>query len=88
MGSFDQADLTMIPEPPMMEKIPPRERFSASRLVEDLRNRGLKAFYFPSTDLLLDQLLSEGRRGDLILFMSNGSFDHLPERLLNKIEDI
>ena len=86
--SFDQADLIMIPEPPMMEKIPLEERFSSSKLVEDLTNRGLKALYFPSTDLLLDQILSEGRRGDLILFMSNGSFDHLPERLLNKIEDI
>ncbi|MGD8226830.1 MAG: UDP-N-acetylmuramate--L-alanine ligase, partial [Desulfobacteraceae bacterium] len=42
--SFDQADLVMIPEPPLMEKIPPRERFSSKELVKALNGRGLKAF--------------------------------------------
>jgi UDP-N-acetylmuramate: L-alanyl-gamma-D-glutamyl-meso-diaminopimelate ligase len=85
-SSFDQADLTFIPEPPLTEKIPIQERFSSAKLVEDLQRRGLEAFCFPNTDLLLDEVLKEIRAGDVVLFMSNGSFDNLPARLLNKLE--
>jgi UDP-N-acetylmuramate: L-alanyl-gamma-D-glutamyl-meso-diaminopimelate ligase len=85
-SSFDQADLTFIPEPLLTEKIPIQERFSSARLVEDLHRRGLEAFYFPNTDLLLEEVLKEIRTGDVVLFMSNGSFDNLPARLLNRLE--
>jgi UDP-N-acetylmuramate: L-alanyl-gamma-D-glutamyl-meso-diaminopimelate ligase len=75
----------MIPEPPMMEKIPLKERFSSQQLVRDLKEKGLNASYFQNTDLLLEGLLSEARKGDIILIMSNGAFDNLPQRLLEKL---
>ena len=80
--SFDLADLVLIPEPPLMEKIPSAERFSSLKLVEDLKKRGLKAIYSPNTDNLLDEVIRVSREGDVILIMSNGSFDNLPHRLL------
>jgi len=80
--SFDRADLIMIPEPPMTEKIPKEQRFSSLGLVEDLNSRGLKASYFSNTDLLLEGVLRLSRAGDVVLFMSNGSFDNLPVRTL------
>jgi UDP-N-acetylmuramate: L-alanyl-gamma-D-glutamyl-meso-diaminopimelate ligase len=83
--SFDNADLVMIPEPPMMEKIPLEERFSSQQLVRDLKEKGLNASYFQNTDQLLEALLAEARKDDVILIMSNGSFDNLPQRLLEKI---
>ena len=83
--SFDQADLVMIPEPSLMEKIPPKERFSSKELVEALNRRGLKAFYAPDTNHLLDEIIRQSREGDLILIMSNGPFDNLPERLLDNL---
>jgi UDP-N-acetylmuramate: L-alanyl-gamma-D-glutamyl-meso-diaminopimelate ligase len=85
-SSFDQADLTFIPEPPLTEKIPIQERFSSAKLVKDLQRKGLEASYFPNTDLLLDEVLKEIRADDVVLFMSNGSFDNLPARLLNRLE--
>jgi UDP-N-acetylmuramate: L-alanyl-gamma-D-glutamyl-meso-diaminopimelate ligase len=86
-SSFDRADLILIPEPPMKEKIPVEQRFSSEALVEDLNRRGLSAFYFPDTALLLEDLLQQGRAGDVVLFMSNGSFDNLPDRLLKKLKE-
>jgi UDP-N-acetylmuramate: L-alanyl-gamma-D-glutamyl-meso-diaminopimelate ligase len=86
-SSFDRADLILIPEPPMKEKIPVEQRFSSEALVEDLNRRGLSAFYFPDTALLLEDLLQQGRAGDVVLFMSNGSFDNLPERLLKTLKE-
>jgi UDP-N-acetylmuramate: L-alanyl-gamma-D-glutamyl-meso-diaminopimelate ligase len=85
--SFDHADLIYIPEPPLMDKIPPVERFSSSKLVNDLIKKGKKAFYSSSTDLLLKELFDISRPGDIFLIMSNGSFDHLPARLLKNLED-
>jgi UDP-N-acetylmuramate: L-alanyl-gamma-D-glutamyl-meso-diaminopimelate ligase len=84
-SAFDRADLTFIPEPPLTEKIPAEERFSSARLVQDLRRRGLKASYHRSTDLLLEEVVKEIRAGDVVLFMSNGAFDNLPARLLDRL---
>lgn len=83
--SFDQADLVLIPEPPLMAKIPAEERFSSTDLVEELRRRGLKALYCPSTNHLLDEIIRQSRKGDVILIMSNGPFDNLPQRLLDRL---
>ena len=86
-SSFDRADLILIPEPPMKEKIPVDQRFSSAGLVEDLNRKGLSAFYFPDTALLLEEILRQSRSGDVVLFMSNGSFDNLPERFLKKLRE-
>jgi UDP-N-acetylmuramate: L-alanyl-gamma-D-glutamyl-meso-diaminopimelate ligase len=84
--SFDCADLVLIPEPPMMGNVPKGERFSSHALVRALQARGLTALYFPDTDHLLRGLLRNARSGDLVLIMSNGSFDNLHERLLKELE--
>jgi UDP-N-acetylmuramate: L-alanyl-gamma-D-glutamyl-meso-diaminopimelate ligase len=85
-SSFDQADRILIPEPSLMDKIAPEERFSSQKLVEDLRRRGLEASYFRETSLILEELLRSSREGDVILFMSNGAFDNLPTRLLAALD--
>jgi UDP-N-acetylmuramate: L-alanyl-gamma-D-glutamyl-meso-diaminopimelate ligase len=86
-ASFDRADLIMIPEPPMMEKIPPEERFSSRDLVKDLTGRGLAARYCGDTTLLLDEIMALCRKGDVILIMSNGAFDNLIDKLLKRMEN-
>jgi len=84
-SSFDEADLIMIPKPPLIQNIPPEERFSSERLVNELTEKGLKASYFPSTDLLLDELAKEVQSGDVVLIMSNGGFDNIHRRLLERL---
>ena len=84
-SSFDSADLIMVPEPPMTEKIPPRERFSSKRLAEDLEKRDLAALSFPNTDPLIEALVRETRSGDVVLIMSNGGFDNIHNRLLEHL---
>jgi len=86
-SSFDRADLVILPEPPMMERIPAHERFSCIRLAADLRDRGIEAHYFPDNDGLLNGLLSLIRPRDVILIMSNGPFNHIQERLLERIKE-
>jgi UDP-N-acetylmuramate: L-alanyl-gamma-D-glutamyl-meso-diaminopimelate ligase len=83
--SFDMADLILIPEPPLMAKIPPNERFSSRKLVEDLRDKGLEAFYCPDSDDILNQIIGQSQKGDVVLIMSNGPFDNLPQRVVDAL---
>jgi UDP-N-acetylmuramate: L-alanyl-gamma-D-glutamyl-meso-diaminopimelate ligase len=84
-SSFESADMIMVPEPPMTEKIPPKERFSSEQLAADLEKRRLTAFSFPNADTLLKALVNETRSGDVVLIMSNGGFDDIHNRLLESI---
>ncbi len=80
--SFDAADLVCIRNPPLLNKIPVEERFSAELLVSDLKSRGIDARFFPDTETIIDFLVTAARPDDLILIMSNGGFDRIHERLL------
>jgi UDP-N-acetylmuramate: L-alanyl-gamma-D-glutamyl-meso-diaminopimelate ligase len=83
--SFDGADIICIRQPSLIDKIPPKERFSSQQLVNDLKNQGMDARYFPDTDEIIDFLITEAKSGDLILVMSNGGFDNIHERLLKSL---
>jgi UDP-N-acetylmuramate: L-alanyl-gamma-D-glutamyl-meso-diaminopimelate ligase len=80
--AFDKADLVFIPDPVLMEKIPTGERFSSEKLVESLNKRHVNARHFNDSQHLLDAVIREARKGDVILIMSNGSFDNIHDRLL------
>jgi len=83
--SFDNADLICIRQPSLLEKIPEGQRFSSRKLVEDLTRQGKDAHYFPDTDTIIDFLIREARSGDFVLIMSNGGFDNIHERLLERL---
>jgi UDP-N-acetylmuramate: L-alanyl-gamma-D-glutamyl-meso-diaminopimelate ligase len=87
-SSFNGADAVILPEPPMMDKIPLHERFSSVKLTADLREGGIEAHYFPNNDDLLNGILSLVKPCDVILIMSNGAFDHIQERLLQRLKEI
>jgi UDP-N-acetylmuramate: L-alanyl-gamma-D-glutamyl-meso-diaminopimelate ligase len=83
--AFDLADLVCIRKPPLLEKIPPGQRFSSEQLVDDLQRRGKNAHYFADTEAIIDFLLTNALPGDLILIMSNGGFDNIHQRLLDRL---
>ena len=83
--SFGMADIVFIPEPVMLEKISPDKRFSSRELVDSLKDKGKNAIYCPDTDNLLEEILKMLKTGDIVLIMSNGSFDNIHERLLERL---
>ena len=85
--SFTDADLVILPEPPMMDKIPLNERFSSPKLIADLKKIGIEAHYFPDNHALLDGLLAHIKPGDVILVMSNGAFDNIQGRLVDHLKE-
>ena len=83
--SFDFANLICIRQPPLLKKIPDDERFSSEQLVADLKKRGKDAHFFADTDSIVEYLMRQAAPGDLILVMSNGSFDNIHEKLLERL---
>ena len=84
-AAFDAADIVCIREPSLLEKIPESERFSASRLVEDICQRDVSAYYFSDTESIIEFVAGLTGAGDVVLIMSNGGFDNIHERLLKKL---
>jgi UDP-N-acetylmuramate: L-alanyl-gamma-D-glutamyl-meso-diaminopimelate ligase len=68
-----------------LKKIPAAERFSSEQLVAALKKRGKDAYFFSDTDSIVEFLVRCAAPGDLILVMSNGSFDNIHERLLDRL---
>ena len=64
---------------------PVTERFSTDRLVADLEARGVPALCLSEIDEIVSQLARQSRPGDVVLCMSNGSFDNIWQRLLDAL---
>ncbi|MGB5986613.1 MAG: UDP-N-acetylmuramate:L-alanyl-gamma-D-glutamyl-meso-diaminopimelate ligase [Desulfobacterales bacterium] len=79
------ADLVLIREPSRLDKIPVAERLRAADLVADIRELGTPAHFFADSEGILDFLVDEARPGDLVLVMSNGGFDNIHQRLLDRL---
>jgi UDP-N-acetylmuramate: L-alanyl-gamma-D-glutamyl-meso-diaminopimelate ligase len=60
-------------------------RLEPEAVAESVRELGKSARVFLSADAIADQFSSEAEPGDVLLVMSNGSFDGLCEKLLAKL---
>lgn len=83
--SFDEADLVLIRKPPHLDKIPVDHRFSSEKLVTDLEKKGVEAYFFETTEGIIDYVIRESKSGDLVLIMSNGGFDQIHDRILEQL---
>src|SRR3984893_1985445 len=63
------------------------ERMSPARGLEKIRSAGRKAEGFESAEEIAEYLAASTREGDLVLVMSNGSFDGLCGKLLGKLQE-
>ncbi|MFH7321070.1 UDP-N-acetylmuramate:L-alanyl-gamma-D-glutamyl-meso-diaminopimelate ligase [Desulfurivibrio sp. D14AmB] len=82
---FAAADRVLLRVSEGLEQIPEAERFSVQQLAADLAARGQQAQAFPTTDLILAELAATTRPGDLVAILSNGGFDDIHRRLLQRL---
>ena len=67
------------------QQIGDENRLEPEAVAESVRGLGKSARVFPSVDAIAELLATEAAPGDLLLVMSNGSFDGLCEKLLTKL---
>jgi UDP-N-acetylmuramate: L-alanyl-gamma-D-glutamyl-meso-diaminopimelate ligase len=61
------------------------QRLDPQSIADSVNALGKDARVLPSADAIADLLAAEAKPGDLLLLMSNGSFDGLHEKLLKKL---
>jgi UDP-N-acetylmuramate: L-alanyl-gamma-D-glutamyl-meso-diaminopimelate ligase len=62
-------------------------RLDPESVAESVRALGKDARVFPSSEAIAEHLGKEAKPGDLLLIMSNGSFDGLCEKLVKKLKE-
>ena len=84
--AFQRADAVVIGGVDRAQLLSDSERIDPSKIAEDLRARGKNAQAFSSAAEIAEYLGRETAKGDLVLVMSNGSFDGLCGKLLGQLE--
>jgi UDP-N-acetylmuramate: L-alanyl-gamma-D-glutamyl-meso-diaminopimelate ligase len=83
--AFDPSDAVIIARVYAASKLPPEQTLSPDRVVEGIRKRGKPAHTFDSSDEIADFLGQCSEPGDHIVIMSNGGFDGIHNKLLEKL---
>ena len=79
--AFALADAFVATAVPRPERARGAEPFSPEYLVERLRATGQPAHYLPDAESMVAFLVAEARSGDLVVFMSNGGFGGVQQKL-------
>ena len=85
--AFRSADIVFIAPVFGLEDISSDERFDPEKLVADLNTSEDKAYYAESLDILLKLIMKRIRIGDIIVFMSNGGFGRIHEKVIECLKD-
>jgi UDP-N-acetylmuramate: L-alanyl-gamma-D-glutamyl-meso-diaminopimelate ligase len=86
-SSLSTADAAVLGAVNRAKLLDDAERLSPSRVLEAIRSAGRKAVGFESADEIAGYLARETQPGDLVLVMSNGSFDGLCGKLLGRLQE-
>lgn len=62
--------------------LPPEERLSESKLVDDLTAANVRARHLPDVDTIVQAVKNEAVDGDVVVVMSNGGFGGIHHKLL------
>lgn len=84
--AFSEAQEILIARAFDQGKISENDRFSADELIQDLISKGKSSRLFNSADEIVDDLVKRTQKNDIVLIMSNGGFDGIYEKLINKLK--
>jgi len=84
--AFAAADLVVIAKVPRPERARQDEPFSAQCIIDKLQENNQTAWHIPEVAAIVDHLLSQVQPGDVVVFMSNGSFGGIQAQVLTALE--
>jgi UDP-N-acetylmuramate: L-alanyl-gamma-D-glutamyl-meso-diaminopimelate ligase len=83
--AFAGADGVVLARVARMDQLPENERLKPEKVVSDLRAAGKQAFYEPDTASIVDRVTGLAAAGDVIVVFSNGGFDNIHTKLLDRL---
>ncbi len=86
-AAFDDADVIIIAALHLPDKVKAEDRLSVELLVEKIKARKKQAYYIPSVPEITDFIARQAEPGDHLLIMSNGAFDNIHQKLIDKLKN-
>src|SRR5437867_3414743 len=80
------ADGVFIAQVAKLEQIPEEERLNPEAVVDAIVNAGSPAFYEQNADAIVDRIVPMLRPKDIVAVFSNGGFDNIHEKLLERLK--
>jgi UDP-N-acetylmuramate: L-alanyl-gamma-D-glutamyl-meso-diaminopimelate ligase len=86
VASLRLADRVILAGVYQQQRIPDAERLHPEDVVQALNASGTPAELHPGVEAILDALLPQLRRGDVVAILSNGGFDSIYDKLPKRLE--
>ena len=83
--AFAEADGVFISQVARLEQLPEEDRLKPEKVVTDIASQGKPAFYEPTADRIIERLKPLVKTGDVVVVFSNGGFDGIHQKLLEKL---
>jgi len=83
---FNQADVVIIADVYRKDQIPESQRYQPERTVTNLLHGGKTAHFIPTADEIVAFAAEKVNPGDVVVIMSNGGFDNIHQKLLERIQ--
>jgi UDP-N-acetylmuramate: L-alanyl-gamma-D-glutamyl-meso-diaminopimelate ligase len=80
-----EADGAFVAKVDRLKELAEKERLNPEQIVAALRERGKAAGCAPNAEAILDALVPQLRRGDVVAVFSNGKFDGIHDKLLARL---
>lgn len=85
IAAMKEADGSIIAAVNMPEKVPAHLRLDVDAVVGSLTAMGRMSFHEPDVDAIIGRLKSLAREGDVVIVFSNGGFDGIHGKLLERL---
>ena len=84
-SSFADADAVIVSEVARLEQISADERLDPEKLMADIKSSGKEATYLPDANAIVAHLAQHAQGGEVICVFSNGGFDGIHGKLLQRL---
>src|ERR1700716_1966534 len=87
-AALKQADGVFIAQVTRLDQIPEAERLHPEEMVKEIAKDGRPAFYEKNADAIVDRIMPLLKEKDVVVVFSNGGFDNIHEKLLNRLKNL
>ena len=85
VSSFADADAVVVAQVARLELLQPGERLNPELLMQALKDSGKTAAYLPDANAIVAHLAQHAQGGEIICVFSNGGFDGIHGKLLERL---
>ena len=85
VSAFADADAVVLSQIARLELLAPEERLNPEKLLQDLAGSGKPAAYLPDVEAIVAHVAKNVQGGDVVCVFSNGGFEGIHGKLLDRI---